>query len=112
MAFRVGGKLIACMRHDLDSLAIRIEFGEREMLLEGEPDTFFITEHYRNYPMLLVRLAKVHPDKIQRLLVNAWRRLAPQTRAEDRRAKIKVVNCAGYSSPSPRPPLVLPCLLF
>ena len=32
-----------------------MEFGEREILVEGEPETFYFTEHYRNYPMVLVR---------------------------------------------------------
>ena len=64
------------MKEDGESLAIRMEFGEREILVEGEPETFYFTEHYRNYPMVLVRLPKVHPDELKRIFSNAWRQFA------------------------------------
>ena len=76
LAFRVSKKLICRMKEDGESLAIRMEFGEREILVEGEPETFYFTEHYRNYPMVLVRLAKVHPEELRRIFGNAWRRFA------------------------------------
>ena len=76
LAFRVSGKFICRMKEDGESIAIRMEFGEREILVEGEPETFYFTEHYRNYPMVLVRLPKVHPDELKRIFGNAWRRYA------------------------------------
>jgi hypothetical protein len=76
LAYRVSKKLICRMKEDGESLAIRMEFGEREILVEGEPDTFYFTDHYRNYPMVLVRLPKVHPDELKRIFGNAWRRFA------------------------------------
>lgn len=76
LAYRVGKKFICRMKEDGESLAIRMEFGEREILVEGEPDTFYFTEHYRNYPMVLVRLPKVHPDELKRIFANTRRRFA------------------------------------
>jgi len=76
LAYRVSKKLICRMKEDGESLAIRMEFGEREILVEGEPETFYFTDHYRNYPMALVRLPKVHPDELKRIFGNAWRRFA------------------------------------
>jgi hypothetical protein len=76
LGFRVSKKLICRMKEDGESLAIRMEFGEREILVEGEPETFYFTEHYRNYPMVLVRLPEVHPDELKRIFGNAWRRFA------------------------------------
>jgi hypothetical protein len=76
LAYRVRKKLICRMKEDGESLAMRMEFGEREMLVEGEPEVFYFTEHYRNYPMVLMRLAKVHPDELKRIFGNAWRRFA------------------------------------
>src|SRR5215472_11067143 len=58
MAWRVRKSFIARVKEDGESIAIRMDFGEREILMEGEPGTFFITDHYRNYPMVLVRLDK------------------------------------------------------
>ena len=76
LAFRVGKKFLCRMKEDGESLAIRMDFVEREMLIEGEPKTFYITEHYRNYPMVLIRLSKVHPEELKRIFANAWRRYA------------------------------------
>jgi hypothetical protein len=76
LAYRVSKKFICRMKEDGESLAIRMEFGEREILVEGEPETFYFTEHYRNYPMVLIRLPKVHPDELKRIFGNAWRRFA------------------------------------
>ena len=76
LAYRVGKKFICRMKEDGESLAIRMEFGEREILVEGEPETFYFTEHYRNYPMVLIRLPQVHPDELKRIFGNAWRRFA------------------------------------
>ena len=76
LAFRVRKKLICRMKEDGETLAIRMEFGEREILVEGEPETFYFTEHYRNYPMVLVRMQKLHPDELERIFGNAWRRFA------------------------------------
>jgi hypothetical protein len=70
LAYRVSKKLICRMKEDGESLAIRMEFGEREILVEGEPQTFYFTEHYRAYPMVLVRL------ELKRIFGNAWRRFA------------------------------------
>jgi hypothetical protein len=83
MAWRVRKSFIARVKEDGESVAIRMEFGEREILMEGEPETFFITEHYRNYPMVLVRLNKVHRDELKRIFGNAWRKHAGKRLIEE-----------------------------
>ena len=82
LAFRVRKKLICRMKEDGESLAIRMEFGEREILMEGEPQTFYITEHYRNYPMVLAHLSKLHPDELRRLFHNAWKHSASKSQID------------------------------
>jgi hypothetical protein len=82
LAFRVRKKLICRMKEDGESLAIRMEFGEREILMEGEPRTFYITEHYRNYPLVLAHLSKLHPEELKRIFHNAWRRYASKSQIE------------------------------
>jgi hypothetical protein len=39
---------------------------EREMLIESQPKVFYFTDHYRDYPMVLIRLSKclTHNDCI------------------------------------------------
>ena len=78
LAFRVGGKLLARLYPDGKSVVLRVDFGEREILMEGEPETFYITEHYRNYPVMLARLASLHPDELRRLLTQTWQKYAPK----------------------------------
>ena len=48
------------MRTNPDALVVRmIDLADREALLKGEPDVFFITPHYDGYPAVLVRLEAV-----------------------------------------------------
>jgi hypothetical protein len=76
LAYRVSKKFLCRMKEDGESLAIRMDFAEREMLIEGEPATFYITDHYRNYEMVLIHLSKVHPEELKRIFANAWRKYA------------------------------------
>ncbi|MDP2710725.1 MAG: MmcQ/YjbR family DNA-binding protein [Solirubrobacteraceae bacterium] len=73
-ALRVRGKGMCRLRSDPDALAIRVtDMGEREALLQSEPETFFTTPHYDGYPYVLVRLEAVDPDELGELLEDAWR---------------------------------------
>lgn len=77
-AFKVKGKLIARLREDGDSLVVKIDFLKRDILINAEPETFYLTDHYRNYPWILVRLSQVRRDVLRDLLEQAWRLEAPQ----------------------------------
>ena len=66
---KVGGKVLSRLRTDAEgALAIRCDFVDREMLLQADPDVFFITDHYRDYPMILVRLDKIRADALPDLV--------------------------------------------
>lgn len=77
-ALKVRGKLFARLREDGDSLVLRSDLVERDLLLAANPKVFYITEHYREYPWVLVRLSSVEPDELQELLRDAWSRVAPK----------------------------------
>ena len=53
-AFKVRGKLLARLHQDGEALVLRVDFEEREMLMMEQPETFYITDHYLNYPWILV----------------------------------------------------------
>lgn len=73
-ALRVGGKGMCSLRSDPDALVLRvIDLGEREALLQGQPDAFFSTPHYDGYPYVLVRLDAVDPVELAELVEDAWR---------------------------------------
>lgn len=48
------------------------------MLIEAAPDRFFTDDHYRNYPAVLVRLARIEADELEGLLRRAWTIVAPK----------------------------------
>jgi hypothetical protein len=48
------------------------------MLMEAAPQIFYITDHYRGYPMVLVRLSKPHPKQVKPLLLCSWKATAPK----------------------------------
>lgn len=76
-AIKVKGKLVARLKEDGDTIVLRTTFVVRDILLHERPDTFFITDHYRDYPALLVRLGMVKKLQLKQLLEAAWRAHAP-----------------------------------
>ena len=77
--FRAGNKFLTRLRSEDDSLVLLdVGFDEREMLMEAEPQTFHITEHYRNYPSVLARIESVHPGTLRGLIERRWRNIAPK----------------------------------
>jgi len=75
--FFVQKKLFARMKEDGQTLVIYTE--EREKWMLADPDTFFITDHYLNYPYMLINLPRVNPDDLKQLLTDAWLLRASKT---------------------------------
>jgi hypothetical protein len=76
--FRVRGKFLARMWEDGQVLVVKCGDTERDLRMQADPETFFITEHYRGYPTVLVRLSRVTPAELREVLQEAWRRQAPK----------------------------------
>ncbi len=77
-ALKVAGKLAVRLKEDGETLVLRTDFDSRDLLLQADPACFFFTEHYRAYPMVLVRLAAAQREVIAPLLEEAWRQVAPK----------------------------------
>ena len=75
-ALKVRGKLLARLREDGRTLVLKCDFVQREMLMQAAPDVFFLTDHYREYPLILIDLPKVSRKALPGLLEDAWRPLA------------------------------------
>src|SRR5713226_5926684 len=71
-AFRIGKKYWFRLKEDGESIAIRISFDEREILMRAKPKTFFITDNYRDYPAVLVRLFAISEGEMKDLLQRSW----------------------------------------
>jgi hypothetical protein len=72
-ALKAHGKLWVWWSPHEDAPVFKVPFEEREFLIEADPDTFFITPHYRNYPRVLVRPDKLDRDWARANLIKVWR---------------------------------------
>ena len=73
------GKFLTRVWDDGDTLVCPgVSSDEHEMLIEAEPKTFFVTDHYKGYPYILIRLSRVDAGTVQRLLERRWRATAPK----------------------------------
>jgi hypothetical protein len=73
-ALKVKGKFMARLRTEAEGwLAVRCEFLERDMLLQAAPQVFHLTDHYRNYPAILVDLDAISRDALEGIIENGWR---------------------------------------
>jgi len=81
-ALKVRGKLLARLHQSIDCLVLRADFLDRQILMQSAPDVFFITDHYRDYPWILVRLGAVDERALPELLERAWRLVAPKALLE------------------------------
>jgi len=76
-ALKVDGKLFVRLHQDLDKIVVRMPFDRREEMMAADPETYFITDHYRDYPCILVSLSKVREDALPDLLKIAYRAASP-----------------------------------
>jgi len=56
-----------------DTLVVRARLEDRERLVEDAPETYYLTDYYRSYPLVLVRLPRVEPNALHDLLSVSWR---------------------------------------
>lgn len=77
-ALKAAGKLLVRLREDGNTVVLKVELEERDLLMAGDPDIFFITDHYRNWPSVLVRFELVDPGVFQDAFERSWRRTAPK----------------------------------
>jgi hypothetical protein len=56
-----------------ETLVVRVDFEQREWLLTDAPETYYLTDYYRNYPVVLVRLSQMNRDALRDLLSVSWR---------------------------------------
>lgn len=76
-ALKVRKKLLARLKEDGDSLVMPgVPPDERDMLVERRPKVFYFTDHYRDYPIVLIRLSKATRAIVEPLLIRQWRTLA------------------------------------
>jgi hypothetical protein len=55
------------------TLVVILPIEQRDEIIAADPETYYLTDHYLDYPSLLVRLKRVRDDALRDLLLAAWR---------------------------------------
>lgn len=83
-ALKVCGRMFVCVAShksaEPDTLVVMMDFADRDALIEEEPDTYYLKDHYVGYPCVLVRLSRVHPDALRDLVTCAHRYVSDKQR--------------------------------
>lgn len=78
-SFKAAGKFFTRLRPEDDSVVVYVDsLDHRDMLIEAEPDTFHITNHYRGHPIVLARMASVDPVWLRKTLQKRWLKIVPK----------------------------------
>jgi len=76
-ALKVRGKMFVCIAShksaEPNTLVVMMDFADRDALIEDDPGTYYLKEHYLNYPCVLVRLSRVRADALRDLIASAHR---------------------------------------
>jgi hypothetical protein len=70
-AWRHKGKPLARLHQDGRSIVLKVGNETRDHLLQADPQTFFVTDHYIGYPMVLAHLDKLSATDLKKLLLRA-----------------------------------------
>src|ERR1700712_2467489 len=76
-AIKVKGKLMVRLKEDDETIVLKMSFVLRDILMHEQPDVFYVTDHYKDWPMVLVRLKAARKEQLTELIESAWRENAP-----------------------------------
>lgn len=83
-ALKVRGKMFVCIAShksaEPNTLVVMMDFADRDALVEDDPGTYYLKEHYLNYPCVLVRLSRVRADALRDLITGAHRFVTARVR--------------------------------
>ena len=88
-AFFVAKKFFTRFRSEDNSLVMVVDgMDSRDMMLELDPKTYHITDHYKDYPSVLVRMERISVDELRIMLERRWRQIAPKKLVKELEAKV------------------------
>jgi hypothetical protein len=94
-ALKVHGKMFVCIASNKsaepNTLVVMMDFADRDALIEDDPGTYYLKDHYRNYPCVLVRLSRIHPDALRDLVIGAHRFVSARARKKKRSTAMREV---------------------
>jgi hypothetical protein len=90
---KAGGVFIAAIAThtsaESDTLVVRAEFETRALLLEDAPETYYVTDYYEPYPVVLVRLSRIDGAGLRDLLASSWRLSMAKARKRKGRTEVR-----------------------
>jgi len=93
-SLKVGGKLLTCpainKSAEPGSIVVRVTFDQRDELIGEAPDVYYVTDHYVNYPSVLVRLSRIDRDALRGLLRMSWDYVTSQATRKKRRISRRI----------------------
>ena len=84
-SLKVRGRMFVCIAShksaESNTLVVMMDFEDRDALIEDDPATYYLKEHYVNYPCVLVRLSRIRRDALRDLVIGAHRFMSAKTRS-------------------------------
>jgi hypothetical protein len=72
IVLKAGGMFMAAIAThpsaEPNSLVVRSDFSDRELLIEDAPETYYVTDYYAKYPLVLARLDRLSDEALRDLL--------------------------------------------
>ena len=91
-ALKTKGRMFACVAihrsAEPNTLAVRVPFRQRDRLIAADPRTYYLTDHYVNYPVVLVRLARSNQKALRELLRAGWEFVSSGAKVTPRRRSV------------------------
>lgn len=78
VVFKANGKVLARLLSNDEAMLAGMTYDERELLLEAEPEVFYITPHYQDYRGVIARLTPLTETSCRPLLEARWREVMPK----------------------------------
>lgn len=85
-SFLLNGRFLARFRDKDEVLVLQLAtIYDRDVLMQVDPRAFFFTDHYRDYPAVLIRLAEVPPGLLKTVVKDAWEHVSTLPPARPRK---------------------------
>jgi hypothetical protein len=69
------------------TLVVRLPFGKRDQLVADKPGTYYLTDHYVDYPCVLIRLGRCSDKELKELLAAGHAFMASGAKVTPRRGR-------------------------
>ncbi|MDV6329663.1 MmcQ/YjbR family DNA-binding protein [Asticcacaulis sp. 201] len=86
---KVGKKAMFYWNPKWDAPVFKMDFETRDFYLEADPETFFTTDHHRNWPCILAHKDRIDEDWIRGNLRQVWLKQAPKSLLKVHEADIR-----------------------